>query len=261
MSSLRNDSMKTILRATTLFGAALGLLLLLTVEVDARRSRRYRPPTVGRFTGQTTTTGTRGFCEDAKTRLSLTAIAPLRHTGQTSLTNPTLVWFVPGSPTDERTSYSMELVVLQEDREKQRTGWKEVWNTEQIESKPGFMQFKLPDEVKLLPEETYIWQIVLKCNPDRPSQEQIAEAPIQRVTLPKGQPSQKTESDLWYDLWEGTDLSQPSDAKQLIQDLIEIEAQPIDPDQEHNAEQIQRQRDRLQEVLTSLEPVADKNKR
>lgn len=253
------------MRVTTLCGAglslALGLMMVGMAEADARKARRYRPAKVGRFTGQTTTTGTRGFCEDSKTRLSLTAIAPLGHTGQSSVTHPTLVWFVPGNSTDGQTPYGMELVILKERKDQKQPRRQEVWKTTQLSSKPGFMQFKLPDEVKLLPEETYLWQIVLKCNPNLPSQDQIAEAPIQRILRTPGKPNQEPVSDLWYDLWAEAGISEIPEAKQLIQDLIEIEATPIAPEQRHNATQIQRQQDRLREILKTLEPVAHQDKR
>ncbi len=260
--------MKIILRATTLFGVILGLILLMSATVDARSRRRYRPVKVGQFSGQTTTTGTRGFCEDSKTRLALTAIAPLSHTGQTSGNQPTLAWFVPGHPAKDAVSYKMELILLKETQEKTQPPRRVVWRNSQLQSKPGIMTFKLPNEVKLLPGERYIWQIVLKCNPSLPSQNQVAEAPIQRVAA--GSASDSANEEHWYDLWEGMDdasiQSKLADVKPLIADLIEIESQflkdePAPGSRSPQPQLVKAQRDRLQQVLEALEPVTHQDHR
>lgn len=255
--------MKTVLRTAAVLGITLSLIVMFSAIVDARKSRRYRPVNVGQFKGATTTTGVRGFCEDLSTNLSLTAIAPMGHVGQTSLAQPTLVWFVPGDSLGNAISYKMELRLLQNTKEQNRPRRQLLWKSSQLISRPGLMSLKLPDEVQLVSGETYVWQIILKCNPNKPSHDLIAEAPIQRVADPirlaQGQSSEgvDTAGDLWYDLWDGIEVSSAvADTKQLITDLTAIES-------ESSSQQpaVEAQYQRLKNVLATLEPIANQNKR
>ncbi|MGI0494465.1 DUF928 domain-containing protein [Alkalinema pantanalense CENA528] len=255
--------MKTVVRLTAVLGVTLCLIAMLGATVDARKSRGYRPGKIGRFTGATTTTGVRGGCENGTTDLSLTAIAPMGHVGQTSLARPTLVWFVPGDASRATTAYKMELRLLQNTKEQNRPPRQLLWKDSQLSSRPGLMSLKLPDEVQLAPGETYIWQIILKCNPNKPSHDLIAEAPIQRVAVPNQLPQDRafdgveTVGELWYDLWDGIEIaSAVEDAKQLITDLTVIES-------ESSSQQpaVEAQYQRLKKVLATLEPIANQNQR
>jgi Domain of Unknown Function (DUF928) len=256
--------MKMLIRPIALVSLSLSLIFLLGSIVEAR-SRRYRPTSPGRFTGQTTTTGTRGFCEDSESPLSLTAIAPLSHVGRTTMAQPTFVWFVP-----DQNRRSMEFVLYEQSSTSQKRI--EVPNSlQRFTSQPnqqGLMTFSLPSEVKLSPQKVYIWQVRLICNEQSSEKTEIAEAPIELRSEPKPSTSSQSDSVFWYDaMQEAMVASTPSASTsgaptELIQDLLAIEtdAQTSNEHTQKQRDQIQAQRQRLQEVLTSLKPVADQNK-
>jgi hypothetical protein len=229
--------MKALIRPVALISSSLVLLLLLSFAAEAS-GRRYRPKKPGRYGGRTTTTGVRGSCEDSKTPLSLTAIAPLSHVGQTSSAQPTLAWYVPNQK-----AYNLEVRLLQADDATQRRTV--VWQSPKgLRSSFGVMQQQLPKTVNLTPNTTYIWQVTLFCNPNRPSQDQTTEVPMQLV------PGAQADADSrWYDLLQEAN-GNANTVKGLIQDLLEAETSPpSDEAKEHNT--------RLKEVMGALQPVAN----
>jgi hypothetical protein len=239
--------MKTVIRPVTLISLSLTLLLVFSLAAEARK-QRYRPNRPGRYTGNTTTTGTRGSCEDSRTPLSLTAIAPLNHIGQTASAKPTLTWYVP-----DQKSHNMELRLLQSENDDTQLR-QVVWQSpERFPSQAGFMQQTLPETIKLSPEKVYIWQVTLFCNPKRPSQDQVVEAPIQFVQ-PSGT-APNTANSPWYDLLQEAN-GNVTNISGLIQDLLEVEVAT-----QTNSPQVKEHHDRLQQVLTTLQPVANQNKR
>jgi Domain of Unknown Function (DUF928) len=256
--------MKMLIRPIALVSLSLSLIFLLGSIVEAR-SRRYRPGKIGRFTGLTTTTGTRGFCEDSESPLSLTAIAPLSHAGRTTTAQPTFVWFMP-----DKNRHNMEFILYEQSPTLQKRI--EVPNSLQRftsqQNQQGLMTFSLPSEIKLSPQKVYIWQVRLICNDQSSEKTEIAEAPIELHSAPTPSTSTQSDSVFWYDAMQEAMSSSASSAPtssaptELIQDLLAIETDAQEsgehPKKQHD--QIQAQRKRLQEVLTSLQPVADQNK-
>ena len=204
---------------------------LLLVGIPLPVSAKYKPPKqTSAPSGPTTSTGRRGGCSrDRKT--SLTALAPHQHVGQTTTSYPTFLWYVP-----ESNPYPLrfQLYALG------ATG-KQLLYTTQFHSTPGLMQHKLPpNQAGLVKGRRYSWQVILFCNPNRPSTAVVAGAKIDVMSLPttlsnslasmnqsENRSMLYAESGFWYDAL--AEISKPeyitlSAAKtSLIQDLITLE--------------------------------------
>ena len=189
----------------------LSLISLISLSAPIAEAK-YRPKKVGSYKGPTIPTGTRGTCDDSKNPQRLTPIAPLSHIGQTATATPSVTWHVP-----EQKSYPMTIRL-----------WKDtdiLWETT-LQSQSGLMTQTLP---KLNPNQIYRWQVVLICNPKRPSLNQVIEAPITYLPVKlTTQIDQLTEAELWYDAL----TIAKTDRKQyqtLLTDLIETETLALPP--------------------------------
>lgn len=184
----------------------------------------YKPPTSQKPpTGKTTGTISRGGCSGGAE--SLTALAPYSHVGQTSSPHPTLAWFVPDSQ-----SYAMEVRLDKYDPSGDRTRLRTV----QLQSQPGIMVLSLSEQK--LSTGRYRWQVVILCNPNRPSSALVVEADIDVVDRPAdladalsaARPLTRVnlfaESGLWYDaLGEALRAEEPT-IQALLADLAALEA-------------------------------------
>ncbi|MBD2153697.1 DUF928 domain-containing protein [Leptolyngbya sp. FACHB-16] len=199
-------------------------------------SSRYRPPADSApFDGQNPNTGSsRGVCDDATSEnLPLLTLAPQSHVGQSSSQRPTLLWYVP----DEQ-SYPVEVNIYQDDSG--QVG--QLINSQVMRSSQGIMTSSLStDHPGLTPGERYIWEVVVRCNPNMPSNSAIARAPIDIVELPANlatqlanasTPSERitiyAQQGLWYDaLGEAQSSSSNSNTEllPLLEDLARIEAE------------------------------------
>jgi hypothetical protein len=122
----------------------------------------------------TTTTGTRGGC-DEKSTTTLTAFAPQTHTGQTVSQFPTFSWFVPNSQ-----PLPLEFRLYKNDSQ----GRSQLIKKVKMVSKPGIMEHSLPrDRPSLAINQTYRWQVVIFCNPNRPSTALVTEAIVKVVEI------------------------------------------------------------------------------
>ncbi|TVP65219.1 MAG: DUF928 domain-containing protein [Leptolyngbya sp. LCM1.Bin17] len=163
--------------------------------------RGYQPPADARAPRRTTGGGTRGGCVgDAP--IDLTALAPQAHVGQTAMTHPTLVWYVP-----DDTPYDTELQLyryagIQEDE------LVPIAVFHLGPSQPGYSTFTLPDhEPGLTVGETYRWKVILHCFPGQPSRSALDEADLVVVADGVDEPAtdlvsqaeQAIAAGLWYD--------------------------------------------------------------
>lgn len=183
----------------------------------------------------TTTTGTRGGCHE-KTATTLTAIAPQTNTGQTVSQFPTFTWFVPDSK-----SLPMEFRLYKYESSDRSQLVEKV----KLRSQPGIMQHSLSqDRPGLSVNQTYRWQVIIFCNPNRPSTALVTEAIVKVVgmnpnlkqrlfttnnTLEKAELFAK--SHFWYDaLAEGFKNSNERSSKnqqlRILEDLATLEKQP-----------------------------------
>lgn len=114
------------------------------------------------------TAGTRHGCAGNQ-QTALTAIAPHSYIGRTTSTRPTLAWFVP-----DQTSHTLELALA---------GTQPPTTVKQ-KSRSGFGHWTISAEHSLAKNQTYRWQVVLVCNPNRPSASLVVEAEIEVVEMP-----------------------------------------------------------------------------
>ncbi len=131
----------------------------------------------------TTTTGTRGGCHE-KSTITLTALAPQTDIGQTVSQFPTFSWLVPDSQ-----PLPLEFRLYRYDsQQRSRSGGgasSQLIEKVKMVSKPGIMQHSLPrDRPSLAINQTYRWQVVIFCNPNRPSTALVTEAIVKVVETP-----------------------------------------------------------------------------
>jgi Domain of Unknown Function (DUF928) len=156
------------------------LSIALTLAPIALAAYTPRNPSAPRT--PTTTTGTRGGCPNAP-EITLTTLAPQSHVGQTISTHPTVAWLI-SSPS----SLPMELRLYQYDSE---TDQQLIYQIE-MQSTSGIMSWSLPNsESALVIGQRYRWQVILFCDPNRPSSALVADAELEVVT-----PSLTLEEDL-----------------------------------------------------------------
>jgi hypothetical protein len=163
--------------------------------------------------------GRRGGCTgDAE--ISLTALAPQSHVGQTASTHPTFAWFVPDAQPIE---------IIFQVYEYGSNGSRDVIQEIPLQSSPGIMTLSLPkDEPGLSVGQRYGWRVVLLCNPNSPSSALVAGADIDVVSLPATfsdsldpleKAKQYAEAGLWYDALAEV-LASGKEASILLEDLL-----------------------------------------
>lgn len=192
----------------------------------------------------TTTTGTRGGCQKDNEE-SLTALAPQVHTGQTVSQYPTFTWFIPDSQ-----PFSMEFRLYKykydsSDPKASEANRPQLVEKVKLPSKPGIMQHSLPrDRPGLSIGQTYRWQVVIFCDPNRPSSAIATEALVQIVEIPPALKKHLSitndrtkkanlfaKSSFWYDAF--AEVSQNSSNQSinnykfdLLEDLASLEKTP-----------------------------------
>ncbi|MEL6322457.1 MAG: DUF928 domain-containing protein [Cyanobacteria bacterium J06626_14] len=117
--------------------------------------------------GRTATGGIRGGGCSASATTGLVPLAPQNHLGQTTSTQPTFAWFNP-----ERESYLTEFRVAEyvpNDRF-QVVYQTEFESTEALLPSGISMLSMSETETYLSAGKTYRWQVVLVCDPNRPSE-------------------------------------------------------------------------------------------
>jgi Domain of Unknown Function (DUF928) len=156
-------------------------LLCLSLGVANTAIAEYKKPPGTRNDApkaeNTIITGTRGkgSCSEQATT-KLTALAPYSHPGQSANSHPTLAWHIPDTE-----PYPV-LFKLYEYDATQRNGKGKTIAKETLSATPGIMSYTLPpDSPGLKVGKKYIWQIVLVCNPNSPSQSLVVDTEINIV--------------------------------------------------------------------------------
>lgn len=219
MVSSRNKSLYHTLLASCILCLSLGTTFIALAE--------YQPPP-NPSAPRDPSRGTKeiGGCS-TQSGLSLTALAPYSHVGQTVSTSPTVAWFVPDSE-----SLLLKFSLYEYGGDNQPI------LEEDFHSSPGIMTFSLPN---LSVGKRYRWQVELHCNPNRPSGPLLAGAEIEVVALSpilKTKLAATTDSltkanlyaqeGLWYDAF-GETLAATEDLKakegmvNLLDDLASLE--------------------------------------
>lgn len=147
-------------------------LLLLSLLAAPPAWAGYAPVDSSAPSGPTINTGRRGGC-GGDASADLATLAPKSHVGQTVSSHPTLVWYVPDA---DPMSLEFFLYDITEPRQRQL-----IYKSEMV-STPGIMSTSLPSEQSGLEAgRRYFWQVVLLCNPNRPSSALVASAELEVV--------------------------------------------------------------------------------
>lgn len=197
--------------------------------------------------GCTRATGTRGGSCTSNSQTQLTILAPYSHVGQTVSTSPTVAWFIP-----ESESFPLEFSLYEyEGDNKRRILFQE------LNSSPGIMKLSLPN---LSVGKRYLWQVVLLCNPNRPSGALVARGEIDVVAAPSTLTSRLAtindpvakgnlyaEFGLWYDAFgialEIADNLKSQDLQlSLLENLSRLEGAS-------NLEYVKEQSVRIQQII------------
>ena len=223
------------------------LLVVLAIPISAIADYTP-PPDKSAPSGSTTTTGTRGGCS-GESLTSLTVLAPTGHLGKTANTHPLFAWH---SPESTHIPLTFQLYKLKPN------GMQLIYSTLRS-SKAGLMTLSLPKtEPGLQIGQRYFWQVVLLCDPNRPSTALVAGAELKAIAPPSSlstqirhtstaeeRATQYAQAGLWYDAFAEISLPQfQTQQARLIQTLLQLE---LDQSNAANPEQSQK----LQAVLNS----------
>lgn len=238
-----------------LLSLSLGYATEALAQYDPRRATQSAPRS-----GTTTSTTTRGDGCSAASATGLVALAPQTHVGLTQSSQPTFAWFSP-----ETDAYTVEFRVAEHLPNGQfRVIYATEFESTEKQLPSGITTVSLTEtNVLLSPNQTYRWQAVVVCNPNRPSESLVTEADIYVVeasadlsaTLAAVTDSAErsrlfAESGLWYDaMGEALNASSPDLSISLLEDLVGLEAEAI-----AGAEDVVEVSavDRLQEVINRL---------
>ncbi len=174
-----------------------------------------------------TTTGTRtGGCFNGE--MSPYLMAPTNFVGKTATATPTFTWFLPD---DNPVPVDFSLYALQP------LGTLALHHSASLTYEPGISQYQLPAAVALDANRAYLWQIIVHCNPNRPSQSLVYEAEVERVpdasTLDLSQGAVKNARVLaaagyWYDAIAALGSHEAADVAQvravLLNDVALLES-------------------------------------
>ena len=229
-------------------------------------SRLYTPPadSTAPRPGTTGTNISRGGGCSSASIAGLVPFAPQTHIGQTTSVDPTFTWFTP-----ETGAQIIEFRIAEYLPER---GFRVVYDAE-LETADldpsGITTLPLSEaDFSLSPDTTYRWQVVLVCNPNRPSESLVAEADIAVVdssadleTVLAGATTMSdrarlyAEAGLWYDALGAVVASETTDSQQtqliLLEDLAITEAQGESADEDGSYGTIHS--DRLQQVIEGLQ--------
>jgi Domain of Unknown Function (DUF928) len=232
-------------------------VLILSLIVTNTAIAAYKPPTKPSRPSTPTgsnSTRTNGCTGTAQT--TLTTLAPLAYIGQTVSVQPTFAWYVP-----DATSREMEFSLYEYTNGKAKV----IYKT-QMPSSSGIMSHSLPKEkISLAVGGKYVWQIVLLCNPNHPSEDLVAKAEIEVVAMssdltnalsrtkdPLKRSQLYAEQGLWYDAL-GETLNNPINKAprlKLLEQLSKQEAEEVNKTpEEPRKKELQQQVLRLQQIL------------
>jgi hypothetical protein len=182
--------------------------------------------------GSTTTTGVRRGCVD-NTAAQLTALAPQKHVGRSADPHPTFAWYVPDSD-----PFPLEFRLYQ----LRPNGDRQLIQKAELKSSPGLMAFALPETAKGLSlGQTYIWQVILFCNPNRPSSALVTQAELEVVPAPAQLQGNLSKLDLveradryaevglWYDALGTVATSKADDKSQSYRKILIDELARLEP--------------------------------
>lgn len=164
-------------RKLLIFKLLLSSILILSLGITTTAIAAYKPPpTPSRPKGPTGSNSTRTNGCTGNSQTSFTILAPLGHTGRTVSSQPTFVWFVPDSEPQE-IQFSLY--------ESAPNGKGKLIERVTLQSSPGINKYSLTKEKSTLSVgQKYIWQVVLMCDPNHPSEALVASTEIEVTATP-----------------------------------------------------------------------------
>lgn len=198
-------------------------LLVLSLSMTSAALAERGAPDDDAPRGNTTSTGTRGGCENSN-QGELTVLAPTKE-GKTASVRPTFAWFVP-----DQKPLQMEFILFEV-----KGNNKEEVAEFKLKSSPGIKTFTLPeDKPNLTVGKRYSWKVVILCDPNHPSTAITSQAEFEVVEMPPAlkialsttkEPAQiaqlYAQYNLWYDAFgEALRYEQDPRAKQMMANLL-----------------------------------------
>lgn len=199
-------------------------LLILSLSMTSAALAERGAPNDDAPRGNTTSTGTRGGCENSN-QGELTVLAPTKE-GKTASVRPTFAWFIA-----DKKPFKMEFN-LYELNENEKAKLVDRIN---LTSSPGINKLSLSeDKPGLTLGKKYRWQVVILCDPNHPSTAITTQTEFEVVEMPPAlktalsttkEPAQVAQLyaqyNLWYDAFgEALRYEQDSRAKQVTANLL-----------------------------------------
>lgn len=240
---------------------AFGSIVSVSVAIAAYKP----PPEQKRRSSHSVTAGSRGNCDRIE-GIPLTALAPKTHVGQTVSTNPTFVWFVP--KTSE--PLPLEFRLFEYDANDRP---KILIESTTLNSSPGIAKYIWSkDKPELKVNKTYLWEVRIRCDRNRPSNDLKARADlivipmppsITKDTVPLINSIEKVkaygENGLWYGALEEALRTAPpsklgSVGAELLHQLATVEAAQLDTMSED------KERKKLEQWVEDLQQIAERER-
>jgi hypothetical protein len=131
-------------------------------------NRGYVPPNKDKQQQNATASGSRG-CQ--RNPVNITPLIPTDHHPTTISTHPNFLFLVKSEPKLPVHFTLVEPGVA-----------KPVWETKLIVERSGIMSVSIPQNVNLKTNKEYVWNLVVACNPERPSENYYIRASVKRVS-------------------------------------------------------------------------------
>ena len=247
----------------TLLTNAIGLGSIVSVPLALAAYKP--PPEQKRPSSYSITAGSRGDC-DRSQGIPLTTLAPKTHVGQTVSSHPTFVWFVP--KTSE--SLTVEFRLSEYDADNKPT----IKLSEPItlNSPAGIgMYVWSKDKPNLKVDKTYLWEVRIRCDLNRPSKDLKARADLRVIPMPTnitkdtvpidsvGAVKAYSENGLWYGALGEALRTAPSSqlgvvGAELLHQLATVEANQL------NSISNDKERRKLEQWVEDLRQIAERER-
>jgi hypothetical protein len=157
---------KSLIAVLWLFG-----LLFPAYPIFAKNNQAnqgYIPPNKDKQEQNATASGSRGCQGNA---VDITPLIPTNHTPTTISTHPNFLFSVKSEP-----KFPVRFTLVEPGVAKP------LWEKELIVSRAGIMSVSIPENVNLKTNKEYVWNLVVVCNPNRPSENYYIRASVKRVS-------------------------------------------------------------------------------
>lgn len=167
--------------------------------------------------------------------LPLTILASRNYIGRSTAQQPTFAWFVPQDSASKPMRFALYEWVS--------SGKPKALREVTLQSSSGVM--KISADVALQAGKTYLWQVIIQCDPDNPSGDLVSEGNVEIVAMPADVKSKLdrarngaekaniyAEAGLWYDaIAQALNLAETSKlgvlGSALVNDLAQAEASGV----------------------------------